>query len=325
MSAVSKVSEPDLREAPWGDFLAAVRPRLTAATKLTERELLGPKTTMRVGGPARVYAEPASAGELGHLLAEAHRRGLPVLMLGRGSNLVIPDAGVDGLVVSLAHESWQKFEPQADGRIRVGAGLRLKNLCGLATKAGFKGFEFLEGIPGNVGGALRMNAGAMGGWMFDVVEEVHLMNFAGEARTMRKADMHVAYRHCAELHEAVALGAILKAAASAESTDIRRQIDVYQKKRVESQPREPSAGCIFKNPPNNSAGRLIDEAGLKGERVGDAEVSAVHANFIINRGHATSADIIGLVRQIRARVKSAKGVDLEPEVLLYGQEWRDVL
>jgi UDP-N-acetylenolpyruvoylglucosamine reductase len=105
----------------------------------------------------------------------------------------------------------------------------------------------------------------------------------------------------------------------------RRQIDVYQKKRVESQPREPSAGCIFKNPPGGSAGRLIDESGLKGTRVGDAEVSTVHANFIVNRGHATSADIIGLVRTVRARVKAARGVDLEPEVLLYGREWRDVL
>jgi UDP-N-acetylenolpyruvoylglucosamine reductase len=137
--------------------------------------------------------------------------------------------------------------------------------------------------------------------------------------------MHVDYRHCAELEEAIALGAYLTPAASADTTDIRRQIDVYQKKRVESQPREPSAGCIFKNPPGTSAGRLIDEAGMKGERVGDAEVSAVHANFIVNRGHATSADIIGLVRKIRARVKSARGIDLEPEVLLYGQEWRDVL
>ncbi len=325
MSALAKAPDLEVREAVWNEFVAAVRASLTPATKFTERELLGPKTTMRVGGPARVYAEPASAGELQHLLVEARRRGLPVLMLGRGSNLVVPDAGVDGLVISLGHEHWQKFEPQPDGRIRVGAGLRLKNLCGLATKAGLKGFEFLEGIPGNVGGALRMNAGAMGGWMFDVVEEVQLMSFAGETRTMKKGEMHVDYRHCAELHAAVALGAVLRPAASAESTDIRRQIDVYQKKRVESQPREPSAGCIFKNPPGNSAGRLIDEAGLKGERVGDAEVSAVHANFIVNRGHATSADIIGLVRKVRARVKAAKGVDLEPEVLLFGQEWKDVL
>jgi UDP-N-acetylenolpyruvoylglucosamine reductase len=325
MSAATKVPDLDVGEARWSDFIVTVRPRLTAATRFTERELLGPKTTMRVGGPARVYAEPAGTEDLRQLLVEASRRQLPVLMLGRGSNLLVPDEGVDGLVINLGHENWQKFEPLADGRVRVGAGLRLKNLCGLAIKAGLKGFEFLEGIPGNVGGALRMNAGAMGGWMFDVVEEVELISRQGEVRVMKKAEMHVDYRHCAELHDAIALGAVLKPAASADANDIRRQVDVYQKKRIESQPREPSAGCIFKNPPGNSAGRLIDEAGLKGERVGDAEVSTVHANFIVNRGHATSADIIGLVRKIRARVKSAKGVDLEPEVLLYGKEWKDIL
>lgn len=313
------------RETAWSEFITAVRLRLSAETKLMEHEVLAPRTTLRVGGPARVYAEPATTEDLRHLLLEANCRSLPVLLLGRGSNLIIPDAGVAGLVLSLGHENWQKYEPQPDGRIWAGAGLRLKNLCGLTTKAGLKGFEFLEGIPGTVGGALRMNAGAMGGWMFDVVDEVQLMSLAGEVRVMPKAGMHVDYRHCAELLEAIALGAWLKPAATAAANDIRRQIDVYQQKRVESQPREPSAGCIFKNPPGGSAGRLIDELGLKGERVGDAEVSPVHANFIINRGHATSADIIGLVRKIRARVKSARGIDLEPEVLLYGQAWRDVL
>jgi UDP-N-acetylmuramate--L-alanine ligase/UDP-N-acetylenolpyruvoylglucosamine reductase len=322
---VSGLKNEEQRNTAWNEFVGAVRMRLSPATKLTEREILGPKTTMRVGGPARVYAEPANREDLRQLLLEAGRRRLPVLLLGRGSNLIIPDHGVDGLVISFAQESWQKFEPQADGRIWAAAGLRLKNLCGLATKAGLKGFEFLEGIPGSVGGALRMNAGAMGGWMFDVVDEVHLMSMQGDVRVMKKTEMHVDYRHCAELRDAIALGAYLKPAASADSTDIRRQIDTYQKKRVESQPREPSAGCIFKNPTGTSAGRLIDELGLKGERVGDAEVSPVHANFIVNRGHATSADIIGLVKKIRARVKGARGIDLEPEVLLYGQEWRDVL
>ena len=322
---VDTLKTEEQRDATWNEFVGAIRMRLSAATKLTEREILAPKTTMRVGGPARVYAEPSNREDLRQLLQEANRRQLPVRLLGRGSNLIIPDHGVDGLVICLAQESWQKFEPQADGRVWAAAGLRLKNLCGLATKAGFKGFEFLEGIPGSVGGALRMNAGAMGGWMFDVVDEVHLMSMRGEVHVMKRAEMHVDYRHCAELEHAIALGAYLKPAANADSTDIRRQIDTYQKKRVESQPREPSAGCIFKNPTGTSAGRVIDELGLKGERVGDAEVSTVHANFIVNRGHATSADIIGLVKKIRARVKSARGIDLEPEVLLYGQEWRDVL
>ena len=135
----------------------------------------------------------------------------------------------------------------------------------------------------------------------------------------------MAYRECRDLLEAVALGALLKPASPAEGEAISRQIDVYRRKRHETQPREPSAGCVFKNPPGTSAGKLIDELGLKGERVGDAEVSPVHANFIINRGQATSADIITLMRLVRERVRQARAISLEPEVLLYGKDWRDVL
>ena len=309
----------------WDDLFAALKPLLAPETKFKREEGLAAKTTMRVGGAARLYAEPASVADLQVLLREAAARKCEVFMLGRGSNLIVPDEGVDGLVLSLAHESWAAFEPRAGGRVWAGAGLRLKNLCGLAAKAGLTGFEFLEGIPGSVGGALRMNAGAMGGWMFDVVEEVQLMTLAGDVWTLAKATMHVDYRHCAELHHAIALGALLRPAAQADVEAVTRQIDVYRRKRQESQPREPSAGCVFKNPPGNSAGRLIDESGLKGERVGDAEVSTVHANFIINRGAATGADVLELVRRVRARVKQVKGVELEPEVMLYGRNWRDVL
>jgi UDP-N-acetylenolpyruvoylglucosamine reductase len=309
----------------WDAMADVLRGAVSAATKIKREESLAEKTTMRVGGPARIYSEPANAADLGVLLREAKARSIDVFVLGRGSNLIVPDEGVEGLVLSLGHVAWQTFDPMGNGRVWVGAGLRLKNLCGLAAKAGFLGFEFLEGIPGNVGGALRMNAGAMGGWMFDVVEEVQFMTLDGELRTMKKADMHVAYRHCAELNGTIALGALLRPASVAESEAIARQIDVYRDKRQKSQPREPSAGCIFKNPEGDSAGRLIDEAGLKGERVGGAEVSTVHANFIVNRGNATSSDIIELIRRVRARVAETKGVRLEPEVLLYGKEWRDVL
>jgi UDP-N-acetylenolpyruvoylglucosamine reductase len=288
-----------------------------------------------VGGAARIYAEPATVEDLQVLLEEAHGGGIPVFALGRGSNLIVPDEGVDGLVISLANESWARFEVRGDGRVWVGAGLRLKNLCGLAAKAGLAGFEFLEGIPGNVGGALRMNAGAMGGWMFDVVEEVQVVTLEGELKVFAKAAMHIDYRHCAELHHAIAIGALLvppgtmnkdgTQVAPADAGGISRQIDVYRKKRHETQPREPSAGCIFKNPPGTSAGRLIDECGLKGERVGDAEVSPVHANFIVNRGKASGADVLELVRRVRARVRQLKGVELQPEVLLYGKRWEEVL
>jgi len=317
--------EDAMKAQRWDEQFAALKPLLAKETKFKREEPLAAKTTMRVGGAARLYAEPASLADLQTLLREATARGIRVFVLGRGSNLIVPDEGVDGLVLSLLHEAWAGFEARSDGRVWAGAGLRLKNLCGKAVMAGLTGFEFLEGIPGSVGGALRMNAGAMGGWMFDVVDEVQLITLAGEVRTLAKAAMHVDYRHCAELHDAIALGALLRPAAKVDAEAVARQIDVYKRKRQESQPREPSAGCIFKNPPGNSAGRLIDESGLKGERVGDAEVSTVHANFIVNRGAATGADILELVRRVRARVRQVKGVELEPEVLLYGKNWKDVL
>jgi UDP-N-acetylmuramate--alanine ligase len=313
------------RSLRWDRLADRVRPLLSRASRLTRDEPLAKKTTLRVGGPARLYCEPAGEEDLRTLLIEAARDGAPVFVLGRGSNLIVPDEGVEGLVISLAHKNWSAFEILPDGRVRAGAGLRLKNLCGLAATAGLAGFEFLEGIPGSVGGALRMNAGAMGGWIFDIVDEVRLMSMAGAVSSLPRSSMNVDYRYCAELREAIALGAVLRPKAMADAPTVGRQIDDYRRRRHESQPREPSAGCIFKNPPGASAGRLIDESGLKGARVGGAEVSRVHANFVVNRGDATSADVLELVRRVRAGVLQAKGVDLEPEVLLYGKEWREVL
>jgi UDP-N-acetylenolpyruvoylglucosamine reductase len=309
----------------WDGHLAALQAETGEGARLRREEPLGARTTLKVGGAARIYAEPASRAELQALLRAARARQLDVFPLGRGSNLIVPDEGVDGLVVALNHEAWAGFTARADGRIQVGAGLRLKNLCGLAAKAGLTGFEFLEGIPGSVGGALRMNAGAMGGWMFDVVDEIEVMSPAGEVRVLPRSALHVGYRHCAELEDGFALGALLRPVAQSAAGEIGRQIDVYRRKRQESQPREPSAGCVFKNPPGDSAGRLIDACGLKGERVGDAEVSRVHANFIVNRGGATGAEVLELVRRVRARVREAQGVELQPEVLLFGRAWEDVL
>jgi len=309
----------------WDELATAWQSQLSRGTKLLREEPLAPKTTMRVGGAARLYAEPADVDDLRILVRAAHEAGRPLYLLGRGSNLIVPDEGVDGLVLALAHRAWATFEVRPGGRVWAGAGLRLKNLCGLALQAGLAGFEFLEGIPGSVGGALRMNAGAMGGWMFDVVEEVQVMTRAGDVQTLRPAAMGIAYRQCAALREAIALGALLRPATPTAAAEIARRIDTYRSQRHETQPREPSAGCVFKNPPGGSAGRLIDECGLKGARVGGAEVSPLHANFIVNLGTATAGDVLELVRRIRARVRQLKGVDLEPEVLLYGKDWKDVL
>jgi len=311
----------------WWDKVAAfLADRVSKDTIVKREESLAGKTTLRVGGAARLYAEPTNETDLIELIRSAHLIGLRLLPLGRGSNLLVPDEGVEALVLSLRHSCWESFSLLGDGRLRVGAGLRLKNLCGLAAREGLVGFEFLEGIPGNVGGALRMNAGAMGGWMFDVVESVEFVTLTGERHTMPKSAMHVDYRHCAELESAIATFAVLRpVSVGAAGPVIAGQIDAYRDKRKKSQPREPSAGCIFKNPPNDSAGRLIDAAGLKGAREGDAEVSQVHANFIVNHDHARAADVIALVLRIRAQVEKTHGVLLEPEVLLYGREWKDVL
>jgi UDP-N-acetylenolpyruvoylglucosamine reductase len=237
----------------------------------------------------------------------------------------VPDEGVAGLVVRLQHPNWGRIRRLEDGRLLVGAGLRLKELCGQACNQGWSGFEFLEGIPGTLGGALRMNAGAMGSWIFEVVDEVHLVTLNGEMRILGREALSVRYRSCDELADAIAVGAILHPASAGESSAIRARIEVFRGRRQEAQPREPSAGCIFKNPDGDSAGRLIDALGLKGMRVGNAEISARHGNFIINRGGATARDVIELVRRIRERVARERQIILEPEVLLFGREWRGVL
>lgn len=288
-------------------------------------EPLAAKTTIRIGGTAELYAEPGCLEDLQALLAAATEAQLPVWVLGRGSNLIVPDEGVIGLVLRLNHACWQSIQKLDENRFLVGAGLRLKELCGHACRKGWAGFEFLEGIPGTVGGALRMNAGAMGSWVYEVVDELHLVTMSGEVRILRTDELDVGYRSCLDLVDAIAIGTVVRPVGGIRVREIRSRIEAYRALRQESQPREPSAGCIFRNPEGDSAGRLIDELGLKGERIGDAEISARHANFIVNRGSATSRQVIALVHRVRERVLRERGVKLEPEVLLFGKDWEDVL
>ncbi len=294
-------------------------------TALSTSESLADKTTLRVGGAAFFFAEPASVEDLSLLLKGAAARSLPVYFLGRGSNLIVPDDGVAGLVIRLNHESWRSIKPLGEGRLWVGGGARLKQICGEACRLGLAGLEFLEGIPGSLGGSLRMNAGAMGGWIFDVVEEVQFMTIEGVLKTLPKEKFQVGYRECRELHQAIAVGAILKANDDGSSGAIRAMLDEYSNKRKSSQPKEPSVGCIFKNPKDRYAGKIIDELGLKGLRVGEAEVSSIHGNFIVNRGGATYGDVVTLIRNIRQEVRKRTGIELQPEVLLMGKSWDQVL
>jgi len=309
------------------DWLLAEQWRegLSLYTKLSLGEPLAGKTTLRVGGPARFYAEPDGSDDLARLVHFAQQSKLPHFILGRGSNLIIADEGFPGLVISLRSGGFREFTPLGEGRLRVGAGLPLKRLCGLAAKEGLGGFEFLEGIPGTVGGALRMNAGAMGGWMFDVVESVEFMTADGQIKELPREAFTVEYRRCHELLDATALSAVIRSGVVGAGDSIRQQMDAYAGQRKESQPREPSAGCIFKNPEGGHAGKIIDELGLKGRRIGGAEVSTAHGNFIINREHATAADVLALIREIRATAQRERGVELEPEALLVGQNWEDAL
>jgi len=305
----------------WFESLAA---QLNPETKLRENETLHDKTTMRVGGNARFYAEPANEDDLRTLWQEAREQGLPVFMLGRGSNLIVPPEGFPGLVVRLAGDYWQSVDV-VDGQIQARAGARLKEICMVACKAGISGLEFMEGIPATLGGALRMNAGAMGSWCLDVVERVRLLTAEGEIMELPAAELHAGYRCCEELKNAVALSAVFKKSPHVDTTSLRRQIDTYASRRKETQPRQASAGCIFKNPEGDHAGRLIDAAGLKGLRVGGAEVSDIHANFIINRDKASAEDVLELIRQVRAKVYAHAQVILEPEAILVGKDWEDVL
>lgn len=292
---------------------------LSPGSVLRRDEPMSRRTTLRVGGPADVYVEPATEADLGEALSLGTTHGVPVFVLGRGSNLLVRDGGLRALVVSLAQPGFSRVEPM-EGRLRCGAGASLRQVALAARDAGLTGLEFLEGIPGSVGGALRMNAGAMGGWMFDVVETMRFMDARGEVHEVTGTGAGARYRECPLLRRNVALGAVLRGSAASRA-EIEGRLAESNRKRWTSQPKQPSAGCTFKNPqPDLPAGRLIQELGLKGLRVGDAMVSDVHANFFVNLGRATAADVLELVRRVREKALQERGVELEPEVEIVGEE-----
>jgi len=292
--------------------------RVSHATTIHRNESLAKHTTLRVGGPADVYVEPASEEDLAGVLAFCNERELPFFVMGRGSNLLVRDGGFRGVVICLAHAGFSRIEIDGE-RLRCGAGAKLKTVAVEARRNGLSGVEFLEGIPGSVGGALRMNAGAMGGAIFDAVESVRLMDFAGQVRELTPKEMSVEYRSCGVLKTNIALGVVFEC-RPAPRGEIERRMRMFNEKRWESQPAAPSAGCTFKNPPTVPAGKLIDELGLKGTRVGGAVVSAEHGNFIVNDGKATARDVLELIAILQARAKEARGIELQTEVEIIGEE-----
>ena len=299
--------------------------KLSKNTNLIENEPLGIKTTIGVGGCAKFYAEPATTEDLRSLVDATILFGVERAMIGRGSNLIVPDEGFGGLVIRLKGKFWKEITKRSDNTIIVGAGARLKEICGFACSNEMQGFEFLEGIPGTLGGALRMNAGAMGWETFDVVEWVSFLMPDGKVKEIPGTDLNVGYRYCREAYDGIALRALLKSDGKSSHRAIRNAIENLAKRRRISQPAEASAGCIFRNPEDISAGLLIEQAGLKGKREGGAIISNKHANFILNQGGATAGEVISLIQRVRDRVRESNGLILEPEVTLMGKSWNEYL
>lgn len=320
LAASAEVAAPEplpaiTRGRQLAEELAA---RVSPQTHLRPDEPLAKRTTLRVGGPADVYVEPASEADLALALCFCREHDLNFFVLGRGSNLLVRDGGFRGVVICLAHENFSRIEITGE-RMSCGAGARLKQVAVEAKRHGLSGVEFLEGIPGSVGGALRMNAGAMGAWTFDALESVRFMDYAGTVFKKPAGEIQVEYRSCPLFQTHIALGAVFKG-KTALREEIEQRMNVYSRKRWESQPAAPSAGCLFKNPASIPAGRLIDELGLKGTRIGGAMVSLEHGNFIVNDGTATARDVLELMALLQSRARSERGVELHTEVEIIGED-----
>ena len=300
----------------WKEELASLTQNRDNPSKIRFDEPLSKHNYFGIGGNAAAYFEVSTTDELAYVVQLKKRRNVPVAIIGRGSNLLISDAGYCGIVVRLVGE-FNRLEFNQN-RVDVGAGVSLPRLSKLAASRGLSGVEFALGIPGSVGGALVMNAGAWGSNFGDLVERVQIMTVEGELNDLSRDEAQFSYRHSALKSYFCVTGTTLALTpGDAEEVENRMQ-DLYNQK-ITSQPfAEENAGCMFKNPSGYSAGKLIDECGLKGYRIGGAEVSKIHGNFILNLDDATAHDVLSLVRHIQAHVKRERGVDLEMEVQLLG-------
>ncbi len=279
-------------------------------------EPLSRHTTMRVGGPAQFWAEPETEEGFTDLVCHCFDEGIPFMVMGRGSNLLVRDGGIPGVVAHLSKGEFARHQVHGT-EITAGVGLKLKQLTAIARNAGLGGFEWMEGIPGNLGGSLRMNAGAMGLQTFDQVVRVRFCDHDGNIFTRTPAEMEVRYRDVSTLRHNYALSATLRG-APADAREIESKLGDSERKRRESQPIAASAGCIFKNPPQTPAGKLIEELGFKNFAVGHARVSEVHGNFIVNDGGATAEEILTLIEEIKAAAARERGIELETEVQIVG-------
>lgn len=281
-------------------------------------EPLSKHTTLRIGGPAQYWLEPETEEGFARLVRHCTHNGLPLFVIGRGSNLLVRDGGIRGVVVYLGRGEFRRLEVR-ENRITAGVGVRQKELALAARDAGLGGFEWFEGIPGNVGGALRMNAGAMGADTFSQVVSLRYVDADGEFHTRTPLECEVHYREVPFLRENFAVSATFFGTESTQP-EIEAKLENSIQKRRTSQPRESSAGCIFKNPTEIPAGKLIDDLGLKGTREGGAKVSEVHGNFLVNERNASAAEMLALIERVQSVAWKTRGIKLETEVQIVGEQ-----
>ncbi len=306
--------------APTRDAVAAVL--VAAGADVRRDEPLARHTSFRIGGPADLFVAAATVSELQAALRAARAHGYPVFFLGGGSNLLVSDRGVRGLVLKLGKPfDFVEWEPDDTGAsLRIGAAVPFKRMVAEAVAAGLAGLEFGEGIPGTIGGGILMNAGAFGGEIGRVVTVLEAVDESGEHIELPRERLGFAYRRLTLPTRALITAVRVRlergdaAALAASVADAKARRDRHQPKG------RPNAGSIFKNPPGTFAGRLLEEAGLKGARLGEAMFSERHANFIVNLGHARAVDVKGLIDLATRAVRRLRAIELEPEVRLVG-EW----
>lgn len=274
-------------------------------------------TSFKVGGSAELFLSPEDAGQTAKLVRFCEKEEIPVFVLGKGSNLLVSDRGIKGAVIYTGKQCGISLVNE--NTVRAQSGASLAQLCTFALENSLSGLEFAYGIPGTVGGAVFMNAGAYGGEMKDVLLNSEYVSTDGTSGELDNEAMELSYRHSAYENGNLVITAASVRLAPADRNEIKSTMNDILARRKEKQPLEyPSAGSTFKRPEGNFAGALIEQCGLKGVSVGGAQVSEKHAGFIINRGGATAADILSLIKHVQARVKAQTGVSLETEIRLIG-------
>ncbi len=292
---------------------------LRSLPSVSEDDPLASRTSFGIGGPADFFVEIGRPAAIEEVISGAAERGIPYLLLGAGTNLLIADAGVEGLVVRVVNR-----EHQVDGRkVRAGAGLKMMRLARIVADAGLRGFEFAIGVPGTVGGAVYQNAGCWGKELREVLVEVDGFMPGGGAATWTPADLKFGYRTSALREGKLKGGLVVGATIQLERGDgeeAKALMARLTRERNETQPiKTKNCGSVFKNPPGDSAGRLVQAAGLKGAREGQAVISPLHGNFIVNEGGATAADVKRLIERVQIEVRRRFNIELETEVEMVGR------